>query len=426
MTYTLKLKEGLTWHDGKPLTSDDLIYTMETILDEKQGAKGRGALVMGDDVVEFAKVDDRTVEFKLPKVNMSFIENMAGIKPIPKHLFEGSDVAKNTANEKPVGSGPFKFKSSKSGELYEVERFDEYHGDVAKLDGIAYRVIPDTNSILTALENGEVSAAYLKANDVEKYQGNENLELVTFSEGMVNNLFFRISNENVSDPKLRQAIAYGIDQDKIIQGAYGGDEYALPASSSFGEGTQFHTDEVEQYDYNPEKAKEILKEIGKENLELTLTYASGAPVQEKEALLIQEMLKEIGVKLELIPLERGTFYDKILDPENMDIEMALNGYVMGTNPDSYGSMLRSDSPNNFSGYKNEKIDQLFDDAKIETDEEKRAGIYKEIQKTIADEVVQYPTVYVKSIVAVNKEFKGLDEAKPASIHMFDYFNKISK
>lgn len=153
-------------------------------------------------------------------------------------------------------------------------------------------------------------------------------------------------------------------------------------------------------------------------------YTSGSPAQEKESLLIQEMLKEVGINVELLPMERATFIEKLLDPSNHDFDMAINGYVMGDNPDSYSSIFKSNSSENFSNYKNPKIDELFEQAKTETDEAKRGEIYKEIQQILADDAVEYPVANVKSILAVRKEFKNLDAANPAPIHMFDYFNKI--
>lgn len=163
LTYTLKLRDDVKWHDGKDLTAEDMIFTMNSILDEKQNAKGRSALTMDDKAIEFDKVDDYTIEFKLPEVNMSFVQNLSGIKPIPKHIFEGAEnIAESPANSEPVGNGSFKFKEHKTGELYQVERNEDYYGDKALLDGIAYRVIPDANASLVALENGEISASYIK------------------------------------------------------------------------------------------------------------------------------------------------------------------------------------------------------------------------------------------------------------------------
>lgn len=425
LTYTLKLKDGIKWHDGKDITADDIIFTYDSILDDKQNAKGQNVLKSDAGVVEYKKVDDKTIEYKLPKVDMTFVEGISGISPIPKHVFEGeAEIAKSPKNAEPIGSGPFKFKEHKTGELYQVERFEDYHGDVAKLDGIAYKVIPDANASMVALENGEISVSYIKPKDVAKFEKNDNFEIVTFPEGMVDNLFFRVDSENLKDVKVRQAISYAIDKTKLIQGTYLSEDYADPAYSAFATNTGFFSDDVEKYDYNVDKAKELLKEAGKENLELKLMYTSGSPAQEKEGLLIQEMLKEVGINVELLPMERATFIEKLLDGSNHDFDMAINGYVMGDNPHSYASIFKSDSSENFSNYNNPKIDELFEQAKVETDEAKRRELYKEIQQILAEDAVEYPVANVKSILAVRKEFTNLDAASPAPIHMFDYFNKI--
>ncbi|MBF1295406.1 MAG: ABC transporter substrate-binding protein [Parvimonas sp.] len=426
LTYTLKFKKNIKWHDGKPLTAEDMMYTLSVILDEKQNAKGRGALVSGNEKVEFKKIDDYTIEFKLPKVNMSFVQNLAEIKPIPKHIYEGQEnLEKSPNNSTPVGNGYFKFKEQKTGETYQVVRNDDYYGDVALLDSIVYRVIPDANATSVALESGEISAGYVKTNQVEKYKKNDNLNLVTFSEGMVNNIFFRVNNERIKDIRVRQAIAYAIDKEKLLKGSYGGTEYASIAHSPFSQETQYYTDDVEKYSYNIEKAKELLKEANVQNLTIRLMYTSGNPAQEKEGLLIQEMLKQINVNVELLPLERGSFIKKLLDKNNKDFEIALNGYVLGDNPDGYKAVFTSGSSENFSGYSNKKIDELFSLAVQEKDDKKREEMYKEIQQILTKDVVQISTAYVKSIVAVNKKFKNLDDAVPATIHMFDNFNKIS-
>lgn len=425
LTYILKLKNNIKWHDGKAITADDIIFTYDSILDDKQNAKGQNVLKSDAGVVKYKKVDDSTIEYKLPKVDMTFVDGVAGIVPIPKHVFQGeAEIAKSSKNDKPIGSGPFKFKEHKTGELYQVERFEEYHGDVAKLDSIAYKVIPDANASMVALENGEISVSYIKPKDVAKFKKNNNFEIVTFSEGMVDNLFFRVNSDNLKDQKVRQAISYAIDKNKLIKGTYLSEEYADPAYSTFSTNTGFFYDNVEKYEYNIEMAKKLLKEADKENLKLKLMYTSGSPAQEKESLLIQEMLKVVGINVELLPMERATFIEKLLNSSNHDFDMAINGYVMGDNPDSYASIFTSNSSENFSNYKNPKIDKLFEQAKIETDEAKRGELYKEIQQILAKDAVEYPVANVKSILAVRKEFKNLEEAKPAPIHMFDYFNKI--
>lgn len=427
LTYTLTLKDNLKWHDGEDLTADDLIFTYDSVSDESQQTKGQSYLKNNGKAIEYNKIDEKTVEFKLEKPDATFIQNIASIVPIPKHIYEGeADLAKSEKNQNPIGSGAFKFKEQKTGETYELERFDDYYGEVANLDGIVYRVIPDANASKLALENGEISASYIKSDSVDKYKSNDKFDVYTFSEGMVNTIFFRVSNPKMEDKNLRQAISYAIDKDKLIDGAYGGEEFAEPAYSPFSSETQFYTEDVEKYDYNVDKAKELLKDVEKENLNLKLMYTSGSPATEKEALLIQEMLKEVGINLELLPMERATFIEKLLDPSNNDFEMALNGYVMGDNPDSYGSIFVTDVPENFSGYSNPEIDKLFDEARSEMDDSKREEIYKKIQQTLVDDAVQYSTTNVKSIIAVNSEFGNIEEATPAPIYMLEYFNKVTQ
>lgn len=427
LKYTLTFRKDITWHDGKPLTAADMMYTISVIMDEKQNTKGRSVFVFDDKTAKYTQVDDYTIEFVLPEVNMSFVQNLADIKPIPKHIYEGQAyIAESPNNTKPIGNGSFKFKEQKSGELYQVERNSNYYGDVALLDGIVYRVIPDSNAVGIALENGEITASYIKANQVERYKKNEHLQLMTFSEGMVNNIFFRVSNPKVNDTKVRQAISYAIDKEKLLKGAYGGSEYATIAHSPFSQETQYYTDDVEKYPYNIEKAKALLKEAGITSLSLRLIYTAGNTAQEKEALLIQEMLKQIDVVVELLPLERGSFIEKLLNVNNHDFEMALNGYVMGDNPDTYRALFTIGSAENFSGYINPEVNVLFTAAAVETDTSKREKMYKDIQQILVKDAVQISTAYMKSIVAVNKQFGNLEAAHPAPIHMFDYFNKISK
>lgn len=427
LSYTLKLKEGIKWHDGEEFTADDVIFTLETVLNPDQGAKHRSNLLFGEEELKFEKVDEYTVQFTLPEVNIPFVNTIASIRPIPKHIFEGQeDVGKAIANQSPIGTGAFKFSEHKSGETYTLVRNEEYHGEKAKLDSIVYRVIADPNATLLALEKGEISAAYIQSNTYDQFKNNENFDLYTYDEGMVTNVFMRVSNPKLEDVRVRQAIAYALDKKTLIDGAYGGETFAKPAYSVFSNNTAYYTEDVEKFEQDLDKAKALLQDAGVDSLDLVFMYTAGNTRQEKEGVLIQEMLKEVNINVELMPLERGTFIEKLLDRENMDFDIAANGYVMGTQPYGYMSLFLGDSQNNFSGYNNPKVDELFNQGAKETDEAKRKEIFEEVQRILAEEVVQYSIVNTNSIVAVNKEFKGIEEAVPAPIHMFDYLSKIHK
>ncbi|HAE92858.1 MAG TPA: ABC transporter substrate-binding protein [Tissierella sp.] len=425
LTYTLKLKSGLKWHDGEDLNADDIVFTINSITDEKQRANARGSFIIDGKPVEPKKIDDLTVEIILPKISVPFIDVLGELRPIPEHIFKGEeDLAKSTKNLEPIGSGPFKFKEMKSGEKVELVRFDEYFDGKANLESIVFRVIADPNAANTALLNGELSARYITTADVDKFKADENFNVVLYKEGMLNNMVFRLTNKSLQNKDVRKAIAYGINKDELITGVYKSAEYAEKAYSVFVPSTQFYTDDVEKYDYNVERAKELLKNAGVENLKLRLAYINSSKENEGFALIMQQQLKEIGIELELLPMERGAFYDKLLDASNTDFDLAFNGYVMGVEPNGYKPLFKEKDYNNFMGYVNKELDKKWEEGVIETDKAKRAEIYKTIQKQLIEDMVVYPIAYPNSIVAVNKKYGGIEEAKPAPIFMFRDLSKL--
>jgi len=425
LTYTLKLKEGLKWHDGQPITAEDIVFTVNSILDENQGSHLRSSFLVNGKPIEIKKVDDLTVEFILPEVSVPFMDSIASIRPIPKHVFEGeANLAQSSKNLNPIGSGPFKFKEFKSGEKVELERFDDYFDGKPNLEGVVFRVIADSNAANTALLNGELSARYITTDDIEKFTQNGNFNIEVFEEGMLNNMVFRLTNEALRNEDVRKAIAYAINKDEIVTGVYGDEEYAGKAYSVFVPTTLYYTTDVEKYDYNVEKAKELLKNAGYENLSLRLAYTNTSKEQEAYGLIIQQQLKEIGIEVELMPMERGAFLEKFVDATNTDFDLAFNGYVMGYEPSGYSPLFTAGNPNNFMGYVNEELDKMWDKGVIETDEAKRADIYKTIQREIMDDMVVYPIVYPKSIVAINSKFGGIEEARLVPITMFEDLSKL--
>ena len=425
LTYTVKLKSGLKWHDGESLTADDLVFTMESILDESQASISRGKFVIEDKAVEVKKIDETTVEFKLPAISTSFESMLGDIRVIPKHIYEGEkDLAKSEKNNSPIGNGAYKFKEYKTGELLTLERFDDYYGEKGQLETVTYRVIADSNSANMALQNGEVQVKYVQPDEVVDVEGKDNVDIVTFDEGMVDNLvFMQDVNKSLKDAKVRQAISYAINKEEIITAAYKSEEYADKAYSLFASSTMSYTDDVEKYEQDKEKAKELLKEAGVDNLKLKLAYSTHKSQQEKIALVLQSNLKDVGIELELKPMEKSAFYGELWSGADATFDLAINGYVMGSEPAEYASVFTSNGSDNLSGYSNKEVDKKFAEALKETDDAKRDALYKEIQKIIVEDVALYPISYPKSIVAIDKNY-DVKEANLVPIFMFRDLNGI--
>ncbi|OBZ09255.1 MULTISPECIES: ABC transporter substrate-binding protein [Bacillales] len=427
LTYTLKLKSGLTWHDGQPLTADDVVFTIDKILDEKQNSFLRGNLIIGGKPVQAVKVDDTTVEFKLPQVSPAFEATLLQVFPIPKHIFESeANIEKSPKNNTPVGSGAFKFKEYKTGEYVTLERFDNYFGGKPHLDSITYRIAKDTNAANLALQNGEINVKYLDPQDVATIQATNNFEISPYSEGRLAYLMFNQNSDTgvLGKKEVRQALAYALNRDEIIKVAYSSGEYADPAKSFVTPDGLFHTNDVTTFDNDAAKAKELLQAAGVNGLKLRFIVQSGNKAQEAVSLYVQQKLKEIGVEVELQSMDSSAWVKKFIDQKAKDYEIAMTGYIMGYDPDAYSILFKSTGSSNYSHYVNKEVDTLFEQGTGEADATKRDAIYKQLQEIIASDAAIYPIAYTKTIVAVDKKYGGLDQAVLKPVVIFEDLSKL--
>lgn len=426
LTYTVKLKKDIKWHDGKHLTADDIVFTMDSILDKNQNSLNTDSFIIDGKPVEVKKIDDSTIEFVLPEVSSAIESSIGKIRPIAKHIYEGEkDLAKSDKNSSPIGNGAYKFKEYKSGELITLEKFDDYYGKKADLDTVNYRIIADSNSANVALQNGEVNAKYVTPDEVESVKSKDNVDIITYDEGMVDNIiFFQQKNDNLKKKEVRQAIAYALNKEELIKASYKSEEYADKAYSLFAPNVMGYSDDVEKYDNNIEKAKELLKNSGVKDLKLTIAFGTHKSQLETTALVVQSNLKEIGIDVELKPMEKSAYFAKLNNPSSIDFDLGLNGYVMGNEPNDYAPLFLSGNMSNYGGYENKDLDAKFIAALKETDKAKRDEIYKEIQQNLADDMVLYPIAYSKSIVAIDNKYDGTKEATPAPIYMFRDINEL--
>lgn len=421
LTYTLHLKKELKWHDGEPITADDIIFTTKTISDPNQGSHLAEMFKMPDgSPIDIKKVDNYTVTFKLPSPQVDFIATIAGIRPFPKHIYGGiANIKQSEVVQTPIGSGPYKFSEVKAGEYWVLSKFDDYCLGMPKIDNIIYRIIPDDTTAQFAFENGELDSMYISPEDVDGLKDKANI--LAFDENRVGYIILNQNNKALKDKKIRQAIGYAIDRDQVLLAKYLSEEFAKPAKTFLSEQSMSVNNNVEAYDYNPEKAKELIKESGEKNIKLTLAYIGKNDSRE---LLVKQYLESVGIQVELKAMDLGAFYDALFDPKkNNSYDIAFNGYIYGELPSSYENIFKTGNPENVNNYSNKKVDELFKQAALELNSEKRDKMYKKIQELVMEDVPMYPISYGYAIVAVNPRIKGLDKVKTASIYMFRDLSK---
>ena len=417
--YTLVLKEGLKWHDGETLDADDVVFSMNVLVDEAQNVPYASYGYVDGTAVVAEKVDDLTVKLTLPTSAGGFLGGLSQVYCIPQHIYEGvENIGDCEQNSAPVGNGPFKFEEYKSGEYYKVTKFDDYFGDVY-LDSITFKIVKDSSSANAALASGDLDARLISADDYDAVSAYENMNITAYNSGRVNAMFMNQHNEALADVRVRQAIAYGLNKAELCQFAYLSEDFADPAYSLLTPDTLYYTEPENVMDNDPEKAKELLAEAGQSGLALNLMYISTDKTMESEALYIQSMLANVGITINLLPTDESTFKNKTKDPECTDYDLTLSFYTLGEEPSLYADICYSTSISNYSRINDTELDALWDEGAKTADDAARAEIYAQIQNVINDNMYMYPIAYSNGFFAVDKEFGGFEDCLLKTIY-YDY------
>lgn len=423
MQITVKLKEGLKWHDGEAITADDMIFTMDVCSDTNNGAGGTNIVILNDQPVKYEKVDDLTVKVTLPMASASYADLLGGLTLIPEHVFEGnpSVVSAGEANMKGIGSGPYKVTEFKQDEYLLLEKYDDYYMGAPSIDKVTFRIISDLSAQEVALMNGEVNFMELaNAPAVAKYEADPNFTVVKYPEGRVNYLAVNKFCGTVQDPKVVEAVFAALNRDEIIAGAYG-DGMAESANSIFSNVNTFYDSSVEGYTQDVEKAKKLVKETGLDGKTLTLYFNSERVYMKESAQIIQQQLKNVGINLEVIPLESAGFFEKVFGTDG-DYEFYLNGYGAVGDPDQVVAGMY-DGTWGVNLAVSDEVAQLWKDARTVYTPEERAAIYKQIQIQTRDELTCYPIAYPNYVFVTTSNIKGADTIKRTPV--FEDYTKLT-
>ncbi|WP_398479991.1 ABC transporter substrate-binding protein [Tardiphaga sp.] len=399
LVYTFKLFPGITFHDGKPLTADDVIFTMTKVLMETH-ARGR---------VTFARIakaeapDPLTVVFTLKSPFAPFLTSLdCTTAPIlPKHIYEGTDYRKNPANAQAIGCGPFKLKEWVKGSHIHFVRHEGYHRPGEPyLDEIIYRAIPDGASRAVAVEQGKVQLT--QWGDIEFFEVARLSKLPNYQMSTKGYEFFaphqwiELNNriKPMDDKRFRQAIAHAIDRKGMLQRIYFG--LGKLATGPISSKTRFYDKNVKTYDYSIDKAKALLDEMGlkpgPDGKRVSLRYLI-SPVSEantRAAEFIRQSLGRVGIDVQLQTTDIAGWAQKFAE---WDYDMTANLVYQFGDP-ALGVARTYISSNikkgilfsNTAGYSNPEVDRLFEEAAVATSDDKRQELYSQVQKILVEDV----------------------------------------
>ena len=407
LTYTFTLRDGVKFHDGRVMTSADVKYTLELLFASNFAKSASFFEGAGDKKQSYIKSveapDAHTVVVTLTKPWVGLLSNLVPIPIIPKDSYESQKTH-------PLGTGPFTFvKYDNTQQIVDVDAFPEYWDGPSHLTHVRVQVIADMNALQAALESGRVDIApmptSLSPDSMKRFEQDPNLQVKAFAGSNVNLLTLNTQSPPLDNVKVRQAIAYAINRENIIQQLLLG--YGKIAHSILPEESWAYSP-GHVYNYDPAMAKKLLAEANFHPDKPIVFKLSGTSIAGRQyAGVIQNDLKEVGIPIEIQTSEINTLFDEL---RRGNFQIAYGQWVGGNqDPIFYKDLFASSeiptserSSRNRSRYSNPELDALIDQAVNTYDRQKARDLYVKIQDIVSRDVPVLPLWYQSNVVIARK------------------------
>lgn len=419
-----KIRKDISWFDGKKLTAKDVYFTYKLMIDPKTPT------AYGEDfrlIKKFNLLSDYEFEVIYPKVYAGSLASWTTYI-LPEHILKKENLLNTSYSRNPMGAGAYKLVKWEDGQKLILRVNPDYFEGRAYIDEVVYRVIPDMNTMFLELKAGNLDSMdlsplqYIFQTKGSFWQNNYNK--YKYLSSSYTYLGYNLRHPLFKQVKFRQALALALDKEEIIKGVLFG--LGRPTIGPYKPGTWVYNEDLEDYPYNPQKAKKILGELGFKDedgdgflenkgrpLEFTILTNQGNELRLKTAIIIQYRLAKIGIKVHIRTLEWATFINEFINKGNF--EAVILGWTIPLDPDLYDVWHSSNIGKlNFMGYKNQEVDRLLELGRETLNISKRKEIYDRVQEILHQEQ-PYCFLYVPyALPIVNKRIKGIEPA-PAGI-----------
>ena len=424
LVITFHLRRGVTWHDGHPFSADDVLYTYRVTIDPTTPTAYAGDFLK---VKKAEVLDPYTFRATYDRPFAPALISWASAI-LPKHLLEGRDITKSPLTRHPIGTGPYRFKEWVTGQKIVLVSNPDYFEGRPYIDGYIMRIIPDMATMFLELraqgidEMNLTPLQYTRQTENNLFRKNYNkYKYLSFGYTY---LGYNLENDLFTDRRVRQAISHAINKKEMIQGILLG--LGQEATGPFKPGTWAYNQNVKRYDYNPQRARELLKAAGLTDTDsdgtvdrrgkpftFEIITNQGNEVRAKCAEIIQRQLADIGITVKIRIIEWAAFINEFINKKRFDA--TILGWTITMDPDLYDvwhSSKTKPGELNFISFKNSEVDDLLEKGRTTFDQAERKKYYDRIQEILAEEQ-PYTFLYVPdSLPIINARFHGI---KPAPL-----------
>ncbi len=404
-TYTFKIREGLTFHDGDDLTAEDAAFTIEAIMDPANGSENASNF---EDVVSVKAVDDLTLELQLAAPNVAMLDYLT-IGILPKHLLEGKDMTTDSFNQQPVGAGPYMLTGWEHGQAITMEKFADFYLGEPNIDTVIFKIVEDTDARALQLESGELNFTQITPKAVANFEGNEDIAVYQMKTSDYRGILYNFNSEFFGKYReLPAALSYAIDRQAIIDSVLLG--YGEVAYSPLQMG-EYNNPSVEKYAYDPAAAQAALEAAGwaknadgiyeknGDTLSFTINCGQGDQVRIDMANICAQNLNEIGCDVTVeVPAQ--------VDWAGQDAY--LIGWGSPFDPDDHTyKVFGTDKGANYSGYSNAEVDSLLQQARQLENGAERTQLYQDFQTELAADPAYTFIAYIDEFYAGASNITGM-------------------
>tara|TARA_B100001559_G_scaffold318140_1_gene324678 strand:- start:351 stop:1985 length:1635 start_codon:yes stop_codon:yes gene_type:complete len=432
-TITFKLKKGLEWQDGEPLTSSDVLFTWKLITNPNTRTPYASDYQL---VIKAEAPNPHTFKITYADSYAPALDTWASLHILPKHILENEDINNTFFSRNPIGSSYYKLDNWISGQQVTLNANENSISGPPLIKKLTSRIIPDTSSQFLELTADNIDLMNINPIQYQrvfpaKKDLQSKIELYKELGNGYTYLGFNLRKAPFNDIKVRQALNYAIDKEEVIKGVLLGLGESI--SSPYKPGTRWNNPNLNPYPYKPKKALKLLNEAGYIKNSKGILLKDGKPLKfeiitnqnkqrEMTAVLIQRRLQEIGVEVSIRVIEWASFVNRFI--KTGDFDVVVLGWSLSLDPDQYNiwhSSQQGPGQFNFLGYSNKNVDKLLEVGRKELNLLKREKIYHEFSKYLLEDS---PIVYLYagySLSAIHKRVKGIKQpSPPAGIYHNNY------